>query len=357
MYLICATVADHVRFRFTDYREAAYMVMYLMACTLNIAADMVLNAYLAYKSMIGLHAHTDDGRLLQEVKSLDEIFNSYPMQRSMGLNLYAYAFPSTFLLPFLCEPAFAIFVPYFVTKLVVRAHPEIRGSQAERAFEIFTPMDMGRYSDILLNVTLVTLMLFLPAGFMLPMLLFMVLSHTYIYFYDRYRVLRCVPRFNYARSTVDDWANAMMVIPCGLMASCLVFKSNCSEGWPCAQGFELWTRCAYAFALHALLHWLLLVTLVPWLGHSVHERSDLEFPEAAAKMPSTWFSTNPVHCLRSEFVYNHSPPCGFCVRGREYLLQPNPAAGAYFHEPGKEEEEKFDYTMKDLKSLSKEWTG
>merc|ERR1719324_1945931 len=116
--------------------------------------------FLAHSMLVASGAHTADGRSLESITSYQDIFESYVMQKSLGTRLFAYCFPSTFFIPFLMEPIFAIFFPFQICKLLLRTHPECRGREAEKALDFFAPMDMGRYGDLLLNVNLAVLIVF-----------------------------------------------------------------------------------------------------------------------------------------------------------------------------------------------------
>jgi len=338
LYIICGAVAERVGFSFVEDQEVAYTVMYTVACFLNVVLDLAVTGYVSYKMMVGIGAHTYDGRLLENLTSFEEIFESYMMQKALGSALYAYAFPSCFLLPFLIEPVFAIWLPFHVVKYLVRSRPEVRGHNAEMALKIFSPMDLSRYADLMLNVLLAVLVLFFPGGYTVAMFVGLIVSHVWIYLLDHYRVLRCVPAFCYSSTKVDDWANLLLGLPCGCLASCLVFKANCEPGLPCASGWALGFRCCAAFTLHCWLYLLLLLVLVPWLGKRPHDTSVLTYKDVAAQSPVNWFSLNPVHCLRSMFIYGHKPPCDFYVCGKEHLMRPNPAIGTHFSDVAAEKE-------------------
>ena len=47
---------------------------------------------------MGLRMKTYDGTLLENLQSFSDRFESYAMQRTLANNLYAYAFPATFLI-------------------------------------------------------------------------------------------------------------------------------------------------------------------------------------------------------------------------------------------------------------------
>merc|ERR1719387_3456756 len=54
MYIICANVAEDIGYKSSDDREACYMVLYTVACTLNILLDLVTTYYMAFYIMSGL---------------------------------------------------------------------------------------------------------------------------------------------------------------------------------------------------------------------------------------------------------------------------------------------------------------
>jgi len=196
-------------------------------------------------------------------------------------------------------------------------------------------MDMGRYADILINMTLSALVFFAPGGYVAPTFGVLIVSHLYIFCYDHYRVLRCVPGFCYATSTIDRYAQRLLAIPCGITLACLGFKVNelrCTAGDFCLKGELLCLFCIDLFVAHVAVHWAVLAYLVPRLGRHDAARSDLSFEHVAERLPSTWFSANPVHCLRSRFFYKHNPPCSYWIRGKEHLMQKNAKALSFFED-------------------------
>merc|ERR1719387_1662019 len=119
----------------------------------NVFLDMIVTYYTALKIMIGLGFRTYDGTRLEDIDGFNAQFETYAMQRSLGGNTYAYAFPSTFLIPFLIEPIVTVLVPYQLGRLITRTHNEVKGECAEAYIAAFE-FDLGRYADILLNVFL-----------------------------------------------------------------------------------------------------------------------------------------------------------------------------------------------------------
>mmetsp|Transcript_110251 Transcript_110251/g.235457 ORF Transcript_110251/g.235457 Transcript_110251/m.235457 type:complete len:991 (-) Transcript_110251:99-3071(-) len=333
MYFLCNEISYRVGFRFTDDAEAFYIALYTFACFLNLVVDLIMEFMLGYNAMVAADVHTADGRLLGDLTSYQEIFESYPMQKALGRRLFDYCFPSTFFIPFVFEPLFAIYMPYHLMKLLVRTHKNVRGREAEKSFEFFLPMDLGRYGDLVLNVILTSLIFFFPAGEMLKLFLALICSHIFIYFYDKYRILRAGPGFCFAGNSADNCTQAILAIPCGFMAACAVFKGNCLDMSPyCIHEDHLFEACCGAFITHVAFHWLCLFYVVPRFAREEKDQAEHEYSHVAPTTPCTWFSANPVHCLRSKHIYAHSPPCRHFSRGQEHLMQANPAIGCYFEE-------------------------
>merc|ERR1719345_538238 len=131
MYVVCDVCCDIIGFRYKDTKNVTYMLMYLAACMVNVFLDMVVTYYTAMKIMIGQDFRTYHGKRLADIDAFTEQFETYAMQRSLGENTYAYAWPSTFFLCFVLEPFVTIFIPLAIGKVVVRTLPEIVGSTAE----------------------------------------------------------------------------------------------------------------------------------------------------------------------------------------------------------------------------------
>merc|ERR1719453_2846804 len=125
MYVVCDLCCDMCGFRYKDTKQVTYMLMYLAACMINVFLDMVVTYWVAWKVMTGLDFRTYHGTRLADIDVFTEQFETYAMQRSLGGNTYAYAWPSTFFLCFVIEPFVTILVPLLIGRAIVRAHNEI----------------------------------------------------------------------------------------------------------------------------------------------------------------------------------------------------------------------------------------
>lgn len=332
MYEICARVSDYVGFHYRDNREACYMILYTVACTFNILLDFVTTYYIVWEMSKGLGFRSYHGTKLRDIDDFTDQFETYAIQRLLGENTYSYAFPSTFLIPFLIEPFITIYLPLKIGLIIVRSHPELVGGDAEE-FLAAIPMDMGRYADCLLDVVLAVLVLYFPGGWTWKLFFALGFCHMFIYAFDHWKVLRNIPRCTYASMDVDWWSQAMFAPCVATIGSCMIFKANCQGYGYCVEGvWELVPLCSVFWILHCVVHLLILVHVVPRFGEKVvGSGAETNQYEACAKeTPCTWFTANPVHCLRSKYIRDDTPACMYFIAGKEHCQKVNPKVGTYF---------------------------
>jgi len=354
MYDVCARVSDYIGFKTRDDRESCYLILYVIACLFAFLLDLVTTYFMSVQMIDGLGFRTYEGVSFSNVDNFSEQFETYAMQRLLAENTKAYAWPSTFLIPFLLEPFVTIIAPYKLGQLMVATHPEWVNRDAEKWMQAWE-FDMGRYGDLLFDMVLCILIFFFPGGYTILLFVSMAGSHMYIYAYDHARVLGTIPKCVYARIDVDWWANWMMAPITGLIAMCVVFKANCHYGF-CLEGIQLIEVLWVVFTIHTAIHTLLLVFLVPFFrpSHVQDENSEVKYSEMASRVPRSWFSSNPIHCLRSKLIKEDSPPCIYSFLGKEHLQKTNTAIGCFFeHEQG--EGEVYDLT-ENIRSLSQRIT-
>lgn len=349
MYAASDSVASYMAFVYKDDQQACYVILYSVACLFNVLLDLVTTYYMAMYMMVSSESTYETEELL--TLPFSEVFEKYTMQKSLGEQLMAYAYPATFLIPFVIEPLPTLILPYLIGMMVVRTHRRIKDIDAE-AMMACMPYDLSRYGDLMLDVILAVLSFFFPPGYTMMMFLSLGFCHLGVYVYDHLRVLRSVQKCAFANNKVDWWVNAMMAFPCGILAAVIIFKANCASyavfnldahgevphnqitqqiaHHTCdADGALLYKRCLYAFLLHIVIHLLLLQYFVPLFGAD-HRNVALEYSRCAATKAASWFSTNPVHCLRSKYIYGHTNPVMFYKLGKENLIKPNPGQGIYY---------------------------
>ncbi|CAL1129832.1 unnamed protein product [Cladocopium goreaui] len=146
LFVVSSMGAKYAAFHSEDETQKAYTMYYNAALILNLILDLALQTYLSYLQMVGVGAHTSDGRLLGSLDSFQEILESYPVQKSMGKLLFVYCWPCTFFVPFLAEPFAVQWLPQHLAQYIVGANKKIKGENAEKAFEL-GEMEQGRYAE------------------------------------------------------------------------------------------------------------------------------------------------------------------------------------------------------------------
>jgi uncharacterized protein YfcZ (UPF0381/DUF406 family) len=359
MYEICARISDFVGFKYRDDRESCYIILYTVACMLNVALDAYCTFRIAWWICQGQGFRSYYGKSFNDGDwSPVDKFHTYAMQRLLAENTYAYSFPATFLIPFLIEPFITIYFPLKAGEFLVRTHPMITGRTAEEWLMAFE-MDMGRYADILLNCVLVIIIFFFPGGYTYQLFYAMVFSHLVIYAFDHWRVVSTIPTCCYASMDVDWWSQAMFAPCTALIFSCLIFKGNCQNYGYCIKGWPLVEVCVGGFFLAMIVHMLFLIYFVPLFGHPPecdHDPNEgKKFQEVCADVACSWFTSNPIHCLRSKYLHKHQPHCMFWVSGKEHLQERNEEIMCFFDSEEAEAED-FSKANLGLSSLSKRFT-
>ncbi|CAE8666487.1 unnamed protein product [Polarella glacialis] len=336
LFVVSSLGAKHAAFHNEDQTQKAYTVLYNAALILNLVMDIALQAVLSYLQMVGVGAHVADGRLMGSLTSIQEIFESYPIQKSVGKLLFKYCWPCTFLVPFLAEPFVAMWLPWMTAKMLIGANPKIKGENAEKAFEL-GEMEQGRYADIIFNVILVTCIPFISPAYIALTFGALIVSHLYIYGFDQFKSLRYVRKFNFSGPEVHWLGMQLFAIPCSILAVGLLFKANQMSGTNVVgsgylQGYRLGAACLGVMVLHFVVHLSVLEFFVRGYGTSTDPgaKNTESYAITARACPATYFSTNPVHCLRSRYIFAHNPPQALYVPGKEYLMKANPSIGAYY---------------------------
>lgn len=159
MYIICGSVAEWIGYASVDSREACYVLLYTSAVLINVLMDMAVVSYVGYRVIAADGVPTFSGEQVAQVKTIPELLDLYIVQQMLVDQLLIYCVPSTFIIPFFIEPIATVFVPYWVSMLIVRCHSDISVASAE-GYMASVPMDLSRYGDIIVNITLAVLAFF-----------------------------------------------------------------------------------------------------------------------------------------------------------------------------------------------------
>jgi len=333
MYFLCSFISERVGFRSKDHAQEAYVLLYTGAVLVNTVVDLTIIIYTTYVSMLSQDVRTADGVPLQDLKSSADVFESYPMMKVFGRTLYEYNFPSCFLIPFICEAIFTVVLPYHMGYRLVRTRSVSR-QNAESCLSP-CPMDLARYGDLIVNVTLATLSFFTASGWILKTFVGLLIGNIFVYIFDHYRVLRQVESFYMASGDVDAAAQRLLSLPCAVLASAVVYQlhglvSERGGGFARVFGQNLWILLAATFILHIVVHLTLMSWCINVFGHVKHRLAARPYSEVARHWPGNWFTSNPVHCLRSQYLHHHEKPCAYYIRGKEAYLEYDEAHGMYF---------------------------
>jgi len=343
VYVLSEWISGWVGFSNSDAQQVLYVIFYTFAILLNAVVDMFIVAYTAYLSMTWQGVMTDDGILLKDLDSMEDVFRSYPMQKVCGRMLFEYNVFSCFIAPFFAEAIFTIVLPNRISERFIKTRQHLTAQDAE---EIMSPMkmDLCRYADIIVNMCLCTLSFFLASGWIARNLLGLCFGKLFVIFFDHYRTLRQVKGFFFSTNIIDEAAQALLCVPCGLLAACVSFQYHVppppGEERDTEGRLGTLTVCIGTFIFHVAFHLLALWGVVPRVIPKVKVTAQRTYEEAAAHFAANWFSTNPIHCLRSKYIYKHDPPCNYFVRGKEHLIERNEAIGLFYdgtiqnlHEP------------------------
>ncbi|CAJ1379963.1 unnamed protein product [Effrenium voratum] len=344
IYLFSDKVAEDMHFWYTEHKQKAYVAFYVVAMVLELMMmDLFFTATTTFNQLNAAGRRTYGGVQLYDLPSWHMVIETYVMQNALGNQLLDYAFPSTFIAPFLFEPILG-FLLFHIGKLIVRSHSEISPYRAQKLVQWFWINDLSRYGDIILNLTIAVIFLSIHGGFNSRAFGYLLVCHLYIYVFDHWMLLRAMPRVKYNLMAVDTLAHVLMSIPSGMALCCVIFKANCKNMlehpygklWPfpnyCVTSMNLIGLLVAAFLVHTIIHVLIVYLLMTFIRVK-HNGYEVDYLKAAKTSPCTWFSANPVHCLRSEHLKHDSPHCRHHVPGREHLLRANEKIGCSFEDP------------------------
>eukprot|EP00927_Polykrikos_kofoidii_P042573 TRINITY_DN36585_c0_g1_i1.p1 TRINITY_DN36585_c0_g1~~TRINITY_DN36585_c0_g1_i1.p1 ORF type:complete len:1063 (+),score=143.49 TRINITY_DN36585_c0_g1_i1:56-3244(+) len=329
IYLLCGLVAEGTGFHNMDDQQALYVALYTGAILVNMVLDVGIVVVSSYFEMMTKGVRTAEGILLSDLPDYTALFESQPMMKVFGEALFNYSFPACFLTPFIVECGLVCgFLPHLMKK-IVGSRRSISLQNAEMLLGP-VPMDLGRYGDIIINVTLTAASFMTSSGWVLLTMVGLLVSNIYVYAYDQWRVLRCTEAFYFASFDIEDVAQQMLSLPCAVIAATVAFQAY-SFDLPVLKTASVFSVMGAAFVVHLILHIIAIALLVPRLGH-YEDKAPIQtsYEKAAAHFPGTWFSSNPVHCLRSAYLHKHELPCTYYVKGKERLLTTNPQLGVYY---------------------------
>jgi len=307
MFVVCDWAASWIAYRNTDHEQAVYIRFYTIAILANLAADMYILYTMTHVAIVTLGVRSSASPAITTA-----------LHDSLSRNLFEYNVPGCFLLPAILEPIVVVVLPCHIgAKLVGTRHV----SQETADSLLAAPaMDLCRYAEILLNITQATLALCLDSGYVLWTFVGLFCGQLLTYFWDHWRVLREVESFHFSSPKIEKLAQMLTAIPCATLAVNVASHTHSVH------------ECIIVFAVHLVVHWFILKTVVPCISRGDRlQKVKRPYRDVAQEIPANYFNVNPVHCLRSKYVHHHEPPCVPYVRGKEHLLRVNPDLGLFYH--------------------------
>lgn len=323
VYNLAYMIAGKAGFHFKDRRDKFYVILYTVAVFINTCLDMYTLWMLAYVKFDRKRG-----------ASTGDINSSIQLRYHLFKELMGYLYPGTLLFPFLLEPLGTTILPYYLSKWLIRSRPDaFHMARAAEECLACPEYDLSRYGDVLINVMLCILMLALASVGVWRTFAYLLMSLVFIYLWDQYRYLRQTTRCFFADESQDRTAHDLTSFACAMLAGCVALRLH-------GVGYIQWHSKSQlvlgAVIVHLALHLLFLRLGIPALDglmekayHPPKTRAE-NFTEAATHNPCSWFTANPVHCLRSRYIYQHNPPCIYCVKGKEQLIERNPSIGVFF---------------------------
>jgi len=329
LYKVCEVATAGPGFELETTQLAVCNAFYTVALFVNGMCAVVCSGYAAYERMVLLETHTDDGRKLGDLKDLQQVVSTYPMQKALGFALFYYSFPMTYIMPQLFELAIVKF-RYAVDELMVAGRPEFRGRRAERVMHCFLKMKMCRYSEMTCSMMMGCMSFFFAGGWVFRIFGLMAASFVLTYIIDVWRILRMTSDFHFGDNNVDYSAQVMLVFPTCIILCGLVYRLlELNE--PGASQMVVLQYLGLAVLIHFTFYLGIVMGIVPRLARkSKGAGVQYSYSKFAKHHPENYFSLNHVHCLRSSLLYEHSPPCSYFEPGKEYLMWPNADIGIYY---------------------------
>lgn len=205
----------------------------------------------------------------------------------------------------------------------------------KKAESILEPalMDLSRYPDLLVNVTLAVFAFNFNAAFVSKTLRYLLFANLYIYAFDWVKVLRKIKHIKVSSNRMDRIFLKLNVIPCSLIltsAAYWIFYLHKQRGDDYyLKGVSVFQILPCVFFGSMTIHYLLMLMLDHCFDVD-KKASAVPYSQLAKGIPASYFNTNPVHCLRSSYLRRHSPPCSLYRPGKEHLLQRNESIGCYY---------------------------
>lgn len=310
MAQIIDMVTQWAGFRQKDRRDIAILSLALLSTLLNTVFDLWMVLRIS-KGVGG--AETDAAEA-----------SSHGIDAIVARELFAMIVPGYLILPYLVTPFFEHVMPYFLGLWLVRSRrTSLR--DAEDCLKCPEFDICWRYSDMHNNFTVCTLMLFTVSPHSYEVMLWLVVFLVLVHGIDKYKLLRQTSQTFYTTKRLSDAASQWWCVPTGTLAAV-------TSWWACRaeilQSENAALTSIMVFFVHCAL-WLFVYGLCHHFSKRPEVVETLPYKKMcenlhAEGMMWSYFSTNPIYCLRSKYLGLKEPgsdyfPCVPYVPGRQHL--------------------------------------
>lgn len=343
LYFICDRVAEWARFNSEGQKREFYVGLYTYAVFVNTIVDLATVLLIVHGKLPEARKWAAGGEMEQ---GLQVIADHPSVQREYYLQLFSYLVPSCLILPFVIEPLFLGVVPYYLGRWLVQSRSEVTKLQAEDCLACW-PYDLSRYGDIVINMALCALLLAFTYRELWMTYAALLVAGCIIYQWDRFRVLRLTKLVYFTQANMFRFSSYLTSLVPACLAGVIAFRIYTSQrAWKINQQMlkEQWhvniepPRIEHKHAipliaafvvLHFAVHWTLL-HLAQGTDPENPSPSQIAYKTEASNEPCTFFTANPIHCLRSKYLQRHKHPCTYFMAGKDYLIKPSEECGVYY---------------------------
>jgi len=304
-------------FRHKANMQQAYLLIIVPGVLLNVIVDVVVTWKVVFKENENFTAFDGDPKFFWS-HGMDSIFTS----------IFGLLIPSYILVPYVLEPFFTVFLPFWLGLWRVKSDKSISKQHAERIL-ISNEVDIVNpaYTDMICTTSVFCWTLWSPHSKHWQLFLAMAFFIVLLYWQTRIRILRWQSRSFFGSAKLSRVQGFLWSIPLGILAA--------NFGSQLADISHPWKKGCFGIgfgALHVIVHCLALKCVFVWRDGEASEEvidNSESYSEAIGRHPmrATYRNTNPIEVLlsRQTTVLVPSAPSAkpliYYMIGKDYLQQ------------------------------------
>jgi len=300
---------DKAGFQIWGRRNITVLSLAFLANLLNVCADLWVTLHIAKGAQL-------DAAFSGDVSGYDRVV----VRELMSLIVPGYLFT-----PYIIEPLFSNFVPYWLNRWLVRSDKRWSRRDAEKVLEAPNFEFCWRYADMLCNFTICTMLLLFVNQSSAWLMIWLFAFIAFLYCQDKLRLLKhCSQTFDTTHWESSAFAH-WWVVPTSCLAGVVAwwgYKSHIFESLGIPTNFGM--HVLWALPLLHFVVYLSLLRLLHYFCEPPASGNELDYADAikmATKEGKLWnhFNCNPGHCLKSRFSKTGRTTTIPWIRGKGYL--------------------------------------